>query len=89
MLVLLYSVCRSVSVRSCVDVIRSFTYIVCYVLLFGRGETAREKARGNANGPHGLSQIPSKEKKRMKQRLLAVALLLLLPTSNLLLPSTV
>ena len=50
-----------------------------------RGESAREKARGNSNG---LSHIPSKEKKRIKQELLAVAGLLSL-ISNLLLPSTV
>ena len=61
-------------------------YIPALYSLFGFSVsgTAREKARGNTNG---LSQTPSKEKKRneIKQEPLAVARLLL-PTSNLLLP---
>ena len=74
MLVLLYSTCRSVSVLSCVDVILSFTYSTCVTCCYSdvtkrRGKTAREKARGNTNG---LSKIPSKEKKLIKQELLAI-----------------
>ena len=55
---MLYSVCRSVNVLSCVDVIQSFTYVLRVVNLDvakRRGGRAREKARGNTNG---LSQIP-------------------------------
>ena len=86
-IVLLYSVCCSVSVLSCVDVIRSFTYVLRAVILDVTkrcGERTREKARGNTSS---LSQIPP-EKKRIKQEFLAVVRLLL-PTFNLLFPSTV
>ena len=57
MFVLLYSVCRSVSVLLCVDVIRIFTYVLRVVILDvieRRGVRLRERARGNTNG---LSQI--------------------------------
>ena len=46
--VLLYSVCRSVSVFSRVDVIQSFTYVLRVVILDvtkRRGESARESER--------------------------------------------
>ena len=58
MFVLLYSVCRSVSVLSCVDIIQSFMYVLHVVILDvtkRRGVRAQEKARGDTNG---LSQIP-------------------------------
>ena len=68
MFVLLYSVCRSVSVLSCADVIQCFTYVLRVVILDvtkRRGcERAREKARGDTNG---LSYITS-EKKSNKNR---------------------
>ena len=56
MFVLLYSVCCSVSVLSCVDVIQSFMNILRVVNL---DVTKRrgERARGDTNG---LSQIPQK-----------------------------
>ena len=86
--VLLYSVCRSVNGLSCVDVIQYSTYLLRAVVLDvtkRRGERVREKVRGDTNG---LLQIPSKKKKKKREEFLAVAPLLL-PTSNLLLPSTV
>ena len=63
--VLLYSVCRSVNVLSCVDVIQSFRYVLRVVNLDvakRRGKTAREKAR--LSNTNGLSHVPSEEKKR-------------------------
>ena len=47
------SVCRSVSVLSCVDVIQFFTYVLSAAILDvtkRRGDRGREKARGNTNG---------------------------------------
>ena len=57
----LYSVCHSISVLSCVDIIQSFMYVLRVVILVvtkRHGERAREKARGGTNG---LSQIPSRK----------------------------
>ena len=60
--VLLYSVCRSVNVLSCVDVILSFTYILRVVILNVtkrrgvRAYRAQEKARGDTNSH---LQLPS------------------------------
>ena len=46
MFVLLYSVCRSVSVLSCVDVIQSFSFTCCYFRRHQRrGESVRESER--------------------------------------------
>ena len=66
--VLLYSACRSVSILSCVDVIQSFAYVSRVVIsdvTKRRGVRAREKARGDTNG---LSQIPSKKRKRRRNK---------------------
>ena len=41
----LYSVCRSVSVSSCVDVIRSFTYVLRVVIWTSLKEVRRERER--------------------------------------------
>ena len=89
-LVLFYSVCCSVSVRSCVDIIQSFMYVLHITVLLvteRHGAREQEKMRGDTNG---LLQIPSNNtnKREIKQEPLVVACLLL-PTSNLLLPSTV
>ena len=76
--VLLYSVCRSVNVLLCVDVIQSFTYVLRVVIL-DVTMRAREKARGDTNGPSQI--ISGKKREEIKQEYLAVArLLLLLPT---------
>ena len=65
--VLLYSVRRSVGVLSCVDVVQSFTYVLCCDLdvTIRPSETAQEKARGNNNSP---LHVPSnrKEKEEIK-----------------------
>ena len=58
----LYFVCRSVSVLSCVHVIQSFTYVLRIIIL-DVTETAPEKARGNNNG---LSHVPSNRKEEIK-----------------------
>ena len=48
--VLLYSVCRSVCVLSCVDVIRCFTYVL-RVILTSLNDVVRESAtESNTNG---------------------------------------
>ena len=43
MFVLLYSVCRSVCVLSCEDVIRSFTYVLRVVILTSLNDVVRER----------------------------------------------
>ena len=46
--VLLYSVCRSINVLSCVDVIQSFMYPVCVFILDvikRRGKSAKDSER--------------------------------------------
>ena len=58
--VLLYSVCSSVNVLSCVDVLQSFTYVLRIDILDvtkRRGARARGKVTGDTNG---LSQIMAK-----------------------------
>ena len=85
--VLLYSVCHSIGVLSCVDVIQSFTYVLRVVILDvikRRGERQRERNR---------EAIPTAscmyhQKKRIKQEFLAVAGFLFI-TFNLVLPSVV
>ena len=84
--VLLYSVCRSVSVLSCVDVIQSFTYGLRVIILDvtkrrGVRESAKESKR---RYQRHLADTIEKEKKRINQEYVAVARLLL-PSSSLLL----
>ena len=65
--VLLYSVCCSVSILLCVDIIQSFTYVLCVANLDvtkRHGVRARGKVRGNTNG---LSQIPLKKEKEEEE----------------------
>ena len=64
--VLLYSACRSVGILSCVDVIQSFTYVSRVVIsdvTERRDVRAREKARGDTNGP-----LSDTIKKRIKNK---------------------
>ena len=78
--IVLNSTCRSVGVLSCMDVIRSFTYVLRVVILDvtkRRGERAREKARGNTNG---LWHVPSKEKNKIRNLWLWLVCCCLLPT---------
>ena len=65
--VLLYSVCCSVSILLCVDVIQSFTYVLCVVNLDvtkRHGVRARGKVTGDTNS---FSQIPLKKKKKEEE----------------------
>ena len=64
--VLLYSVCRSVNVLSCVDIIQSLMYVLRVIILDiteRHGESAQEKARDDTNS---LSEITSEKKRRNK-----------------------
>ena len=63
--VLLYSVCRSVSVLLCVDVIQIFTYVLRVVILDvieRRGVRLREREREAI--PTASRRLPSSKKKR-------------------------
>ena len=63
--VLLYSVCRSVNVLSCVDVIQSFTYVLRVIILDvikDDGESARESEM-QYQRPLAYIYISSKTKK--------------------------
>ena len=91
--VLLYSVCRSVSVLSCVDIIESFTYVLRVVILDVTERRGVRESERRYQQPLAYTIKKRKVKKKeeeIKREYLAVArLLLLLPTSNLLLPLTV
>ena len=83
--VLSYSVCLSVKILSCVDVIQSFTYLLHGIMLDitkRHRERAREKAIPMAS--HRYHQ--KRKEKRIKRAPQAVARLLL-PPSSLQLPS--
>ena len=79
-------VCRSVNVLSCVDIIQSFTYLSCVIILDVTKDVARQHKKKREAIPTASRR--HHKKRRSKQEYLAVARLLL-PTSNLLLPQTV
>ena len=62
--VLLHSVCRSVSVLSCVDVIRSFTYVLRVVILTSLKEGVREGERKREGRTTTPRMYHPKEKKK-------------------------
>ena len=64
--VLLCSVCRSVSVLSCVDVIRSFTYVLRVVIWTSLKDVGREHERKREAITNGLSHVPSKRTEEIK-----------------------
>ena len=87
------SVCRSVGVLSCVDVIQSFTYLLRVVILDvtkRRGETGLEKARYQRPLANTIKNKLKKKKKKKKTGTsgFGLCVVALLSTSNGLLPAT-
>ena len=64
----MYPVCRSVIGLSCVDVIRSFTYVLRVVILTSLNDVGRERARDRKREANGLSQIPSKKERKKEKK---------------------
>ena len=86
MFVLLYSVCHSVGVLSCVDVIQSFTYVLRVVILDVIKRRERQRERNREAIP--TASCMYHQKKRIKQEFLAAAGFLFI-TFNLVFPSIV